>query len=160
MVKLAVMRQGREVDAVPFQPLRMLILTDDDRGFCGKVVPEMKRLLEHRAFLVDTHRVADGPVDIKSYRGMILGSPVYGAGIRGVGPTPALTAFVEALPELDGMGVAAFCVYPIRPGTTLPRMKGLILARGGSFVASWAFWLLQPDRGAHILPTECMVRIR
>lgn len=145
---------------MPFQPIRLLILYDDDRGYCGKVIPTMKRLLEDRAFVVDTHRVADGPVDVGPYRGLVLGSPVFGAGLRGVGPTDALVAFVEALPDLDGKKVAVFCVYPLRPGTTLARMKSLALARGADFVTAWGYSLLHPDRGAHMLPTECMVRIR
>lgn len=145
---------------MPFQPLRLLILFDDDQGYCASVIPRMKRLLEDRAFVVDVHRVQDGPVDVGPYRGIVLGSPVFGAGIRGVGPTLALTDAVEALPDLDGKKVATFCVYPLRPGTTLARMKGMVLAKGADFVASWGYWLARPEPGEHMLPTECMVRIR
>ena len=145
---------------MPFRPLRLLVLYDDARGHCVRVVPAMKTLLEQRGFVVDTHRVADGPIDVSPYRGLVIGTPVFGAGVRGVGPTDALTAFVEALPDLDDKKVALFCVYELRPGTTFDRMKALIYDKGGDVVVTWGYWLLRPDRGAHILPAECMVRIR
>lgn len=145
---------------MPFRPLRLLIYFDDARERCGRVVPRMKELLEHRAFLVDTATVADGPVDLSPYQGLVLGSPVFGLGIRGVGPTPALTAAVEAMPDLDDLKVALFCVYTLSPGTTFDRMRGLVLSKGATFVAEHAYSLFQPTRGDHVLPTECMVRIR
>lgn len=145
---------------MPFRPLRVLILIDDDRGRCSRVVPRMRELLEHRAFLVDTHRIQDGPVDITPYKGLIVGSPCFGFGIKGVGPTEALTRFVAELPDLDGVKAAVFCVYELSPGTTLDRMKGMMFEKGADFVAAHAYSLLRPSRGEHILPTECMVRVR
>ncbi|MBK8181032.1 MAG: hypothetical protein IPK67_19525 [Planctomycetes bacterium] len=41
------------------------------------MIPRMKELLEHRAFLVDVHRIQDGPIDVTPYKGLILGSPSY-----------------------------------------------------------------------------------
>lgn len=145
---------------MPFSPIRLLVLYDDARGYCGRVVPRMKELLEHRAFVVDTHRIQDGPVDIAPYSGLVIGSPVFGLGIKGVGPTAALTTFIEGLSGLDEKRVALFCVYETRPGTTFDRMKGLVLQQGAEFVASHGYWLLQPHRDEHIIPAECMVRIR
>lgn len=145
---------------VPFRPQRLLIYFDDERGRCGRVVPRMKELLEHRAFLVDTATVAQGPVDLSPYQGLVLGTPVFGLGIRGVGPTPALTAAVEAMDGLDELKVALFCVYTLSPGTTFDRMRGLVLSKGATFVAEHAYALLRPSDGEHALPTECMVRIR
>jgi hypothetical protein len=144
---------------LPFTPLRLLILIDDDRGWCGRVVQAMKEMLEHRAFLVDVHRIQDGPIDVRAYRGLVVGSPVYGVGLRGVGPTEALTRFVQALPDLEGKKAAVFCVYPLRPGLTLDRMKGLMLEKGCELVAAHPYSLLRPS-GEHIIPAECMVRIR
>lgn len=145
---------------MPFRALRLLILHDDAGGLCARVIPRMKELLEHRAFLVDVHRIQDGPIDISPYKGLILGSPTYGLGIRGAGPTQALQDFVAALPDLDGVKAAAFCVYRLRPGVTLDRMKGMIFEKGADLVTAQAYSALRPTEGEHILPTECMVRIR
>lgn len=144
---------------MPFTPARLLILIDDDRGWCSRVVRVMREMLEHRAFQVDTHRIQDGPVDVAPYCGIVVGSPVYGIGLRGVGPTPALTAFIQALPDLEGKKAAVFCVYPLRPGLTLDRMKGLMLEKGCELVAAHPYSLFRPA-GEHIIPAECMVRIR
>lgn len=145
---------------MPFRPLRLLIFYDDARGYCGRVVPTMKTLLEQRAFLVDTHRVGDGPIDVSPYKGFIFGSPCFGLGIRGVGPTPALAEAVAGLGDLEGRKAAVYCVHEVRPGTTLDRMKGMIFEQGMELVAAHAFWVLKPHEGEHILPTECMVRVR
>ncbi len=146
---------------MPFQPIKLLVLYDDRKGYCGRVVPRMVEMLRHRAFLVDTHRIEDGPVDIEPYKGLVLGSPVFGLGLRGVGPTPELTRYVvDELPDLDERKVAVFCVHELRPGLTLDRMKGLVRERGGEPIAAWAYWLLRPRRGEHVIPAECMVRIR
>ncbi|NOY28191.1 MAG: hypothetical protein GXP62_20190 [Oligoflexia bacterium] len=145
---------------MPFTPIRLLILIDDARGYCSRVVPRMKELLEQRAFAVDVHRIQDGPVDIAPYRGLVIGSPAFGLGIKGAGPTPELTAFIQALEDLDEKKVALFCVYQLRPGTTFDRMKGLVLELGADFVASHAYSLLRPHDMEHVIPAECMVRIR
>ena len=145
---------------MPFRPLRVLILFDDDRGRGAAVIPRMKELLEHRAFVVDTHRIQDGPVDVSPYKGLIVGSPCFGFGIKGIGPTEALQRYVSALPDLDGVKAAVFCVYELGHGTTLDRMKGMMFEKGCDFVAAHAYSMLRPSRGEHILPTECMVRIR
>lgn len=120
----------------------------------------MKELLEHRAFVVDVHRIQDGPVDVTPYKGLILGSPCYGLGIKGVGPSEALQALVKDTPDWSGKKAAVYCVYELSPGTTLDRMKGMIYEKGADFVAAHAYSMLRPSNGEHILPTECMVRIR
>jgi hypothetical protein len=145
---------------MPFQPLRLAVIYDNQRGHCGRVVPRMKTLLEERAFLVDTHDVARGPFDVAPYAGLILGTPVLGLGWQGVGPTPALRAFVDAIPDLAGLRVAIFCVYEIRPGDSFDRMKNQLFDKGADFVAQHAFWVLRPQWNEHVIPAECMVRIR
>ncbi len=146
---------------MPFQPLKLLVLFDDRRGYCARVIPKMTELLQYRAFQVDTHRIQDGPVDIQPYAGLIMGSPVFGLGLKGVGPTPELTRYVlDELPDLDDKKVAVFCVYEVRSGLTLDRMKGLIYEKGAQLVVAHGYSLLKPHRAEHILPTECMVRIR
>ena len=67
---------------------------------------------------------------------------------------------MSALPDLDGVKAAVFCVYELGHGTTLDRMKGMMFEKGCDFVAAHAYSMLRPSRGEHILPTECMVRVR
>ncbi len=145
---------------MPFQPIHVCIVYDNARGHCGRVVPRMKEMLEHRAFIVDTHEIGEGPLDIAPYAGLIVGTPVTGLGIRGQGPTPRLRAFIEELPDLDEHKLAIFCVYEARPGNTFDRMKNVLLEKGAQFVAEHAFWVLKPHGGDHIIPAECMIRIR
>ena len=136
------------------------MLYDNARGFCGRSVRELARLLEQRAFIVDTHDIADGPVALEDYTGLVVGSPVFGLGLRGVGPTHALTRYVADLPSLEGRRVASFCVYASRPGNTLARMRQMLTAKGAELVVEQAFWVAAPKRDVHVIPTECMVRMR
>ena len=145
---------------MPFEPLHVCIVYDNARGHCGRVVPRMREMLEHRAFQVDTHEVGDGPLDIDAYQGLIFGTPATGLGVRGQGPSHRLRSFIEELPDLDEHKVAIFCVYELRPGNTFDRMKNVLFEKGAQFVAEHAFWLVAPHRGDHIIPAECMVRIR
>jgi hypothetical protein len=153
-------RAGYQAD-VPFRPLRLLLLFDDARGFCGRVVPRMKSLLEQRAFLVDDHEVGNGPLpELEQYAGIVVGSPVFGLGIRGVGPTERLARAVGSIPSLEDHAVALFCVHAVRPGTTLDRMRAMVHEKGARVVAAQGYALARPGYGDHVLPTECMVRIR
>ena len=145
---------------MPFVPLHLLILFDDNLGYCAKVVPTMKEMLENRAFIVDVHRIQDGPIDISSYRGVIIGAPVVGMGFRRMAPGPDLFSFIQDLPDLDDFAVAIFCVYPLQPGTSLERMKGLLLEKGAEVVASRGYPLLRLDPADTVIPAECMARIR
>lgn len=145
---------------MPFEPLRLCIIHDNARGHCGRVVPLMKEMLEERAFEVDVHEISQGSLDLAPYAGLVIGTPVFGLGIRSVGPTPALRSFIEDLPDLEDHKVAVFCVYETRPGRTFDRMKNLLFDKGADFVAEHAYWFLQPRRHAHIIPAECMIRIR
>ena len=146
---------------VPFVPLRVLILFDDEAGLCRKVVPRMKQMLEERAFKVDVHTIQEGVVELDPYAGVILGSPVFGLGLKGVGPTERLTRYVlDELDDWDELKAAVFCCPQLLPGLTLDRMKGLILEKGADFVAAHSYSPMHPDRGEHIIPAECMVRVR
>ena len=71
--------------------------------------------------------------------------------------TALLTATTELIPEYrDG----EFTVYATRPGDSLQRLKGLALRTGARFIAWHGFPRWNLNRGAHILPAECMVRVR
>ena len=49
-------------ETVPFEPIPLLIIIDDTRGWCAKVVPELVELLANRGFKPQVHRIQDGPV--------------------------------------------------------------------------------------------------
>ena len=145
-----------------FRPLHLLIAYDDTHCLCGRVVPRMKTLLEDRAFRISTLELQDTPseLELSDYHGLVLGTPALGLGLRGVGPSPRVRAFVESLGPLEELKVAIFCVFEGRPGYTLRNTRQLVLDHGGQVVATQAYWALRPARDEHILPAECMVRIR
>jgi flavorubredoxin len=145
---------------MPFQPIQLLLLYDDQHNYCGRVVNGMTLMLERRGFNVRIHRIQDGPIDIKPYKGLVIGSPTFGLGVRGVAPTKKLFEYVQNLEEFDRHKVAVFCVYPVQLGTSLDRMKGMVLEKGGEVVAARGYPLWKLDPHDHVIPTECMVRIR
>ncbi|MCB9763317.1 MAG: hypothetical protein H6739_26360 [Alphaproteobacteria bacterium] len=147
---------------MPFKPLRLLIAYDDTRGLCGRVVPDLKQRLEDRAFEVTLLEIGDTPpeVDLASFDGLVLGTPAFGLGWRGVGPTERVRRFIEAQEDLDEVRVAVFCVYELAPGWTLRNTRQLVLDHGGEVVCAHAYAALRPQADAHVLPAECMVRIR
>lgn len=148
---------------MPFQPLRILIAYDDARGLCGRVVPRMKQLLEDRAFEVDLLEIPERaePVDLYGYAGLVLGTPAFGLGWRGVGPSERVQRWVAAqAEELGEVKVAIFCVAELRPGWTLRNTRQLVRDSGGEVICTQAYSALRPAYEEHVLPAECMVRIR
>lgn len=143
-----------------FKPIHIAIIYDNTRGLTGRVVPRMKEMLEQRAFTVDIHEVGSGPFDPEKYAGLIIGTPVTGLAIRGAGPSDKIRHFIEELPTLDEKPVAIFSVYELRQGMTFDKMKNVLFEKDITFVAEHAFWFLNPNKGDHIIPAECMVRIR
>ncbi len=121
----------------------------------------MKRLLEDRAFLVEEVSLgSQEDVDATSFDGLVLGIPVPGLGLRGGGVSPSMRRFVESLGDLEEVRVAMFSVYTVRSGDTLELFRALLEERGAEVVAAQALSRLVPARNEHVLPTECMVRIR
>lgn len=148
---------------MPFTPLRLLVAYDPAGGLCGGVLPRMKQLLEDRAFEVDVMEIPEDPepVDLYDYAGLILGTPAFGIGWRGVGPTERVERWVKAqAEELDEVRVAIFCVAQLRPGWTLRNTQQLVRDLGGEVVCTQAYSALRPEHEEHVLPAECMVRIR
>ncbi|MCB9743219.1 MAG: hypothetical protein H6741_14355 [Alphaproteobacteria bacterium] len=146
-----------------FKPLRLLIAYDPEGGLCARVVPRMKQLLEDRAFEVDVMEITDDPqpVDLYECAGLVLGTPAFGLGWRGVGPTERVARWVKAqADELDEVRVAVFCVAQTRPGWTLRNTRQLVRDLGGEVVCSQAYAAWNPSHEEHVLPAECMVRIR
>jgi len=145
---------------VPFEPIPLLVIIDDTRGWCAKVVPEMVELLANRGFQTKVQRIQDGPVELGDHRAVLLGAPTFGLGIRERAPTEAFAAYVEAMDGLDEVSVGVFTVYATRPGDSLQRLKGLVLRTGARFIAWHGYPRWNVSKGAHVLPAECMVRVR
>ena len=154
------MKRYIEVKSMPFSPIPMLILYDDAYGHCRRVLPGLEPLLSHRGFAVQSHRIQDGPIDIRPFKGLIIGSPVSGLGFKGAAPSEALFEYVQALDGFERHKIAVFCVYPFRLGTSLDRMKGMVLEKGGEIVAARAYPLFKLNPDDHVIAAECMVRIR
>ncbi|MDP2310299.1 MAG: hypothetical protein Q8P18_30060 [Pseudomonadota bacterium] len=149
---------------MPFKPIRLLIAYDDTRGFCGSVVPRMKQMLEERAFVVDTF-VIGGPdprerLDLELYTGLIVGAPVLRAGLRPSTLPEPVAAFLDGVDALDEKKLAVFSVYGLWPGTMVEALKQKVGELGGECVAEYAYWRLKPEWGEHVVPAECMIRIR
>lgn len=147
-------------DPVPFEPIPILILIDDTRGWCSKVVPRLVEMLSNRGFVVTVHEMSDGPVKLNGARAVLLGAPTFGLGIRERAPNDQFAAYVEAIDGLDEVSMGVFTVYATRPGDALQRMKGLVLRTGARFIAWHGYPRWNLEKGAHVLPAECMVRVR
>ncbi len=143
-----------------FQPIPLLIIVDDERGWCMDVVPRLVEMLTHRGFDVRSHRMQDGPVTLDGVRAVILGAPTFGLGIRSRAPREEFVEYVEAIDGIDEVQIAVFTVYQTRPGDSLQRLKGLVLRVGAGFIAWHGYPKWDPSRGEHVLPAECMVRVR
>ena len=122
----------------------------------------MVELLEDRAFQVDTLVIPDSPeaLDLYDYNGLVVGTPSYGLGLRGAGPTDRVQRFIDAQDDVEEVRVAVFCVYQVRAGHTLRNTRQLILDKGGEVVCTHAYSKMRPGHDEHVLPAECMVRIR
>jgi hypothetical protein len=144
-----------------FSPLKLLMVTDNTRRFCGRVSPALQADLVHRAFEVEAYTLGDLPADlnVESYDGLVLGFPVFGSGRDGA-PSQAILDFVNSLGDLDEIRVALFCVYQVWEGPSLLRFQSILEGLGAEVHCSQAFWILRPKHRKHELPAEIMVRIR
>lgn len=146
-----------------FKNRRLLLAYDPARGHCAQVVPDMKEMLEARAFEVELHQIgtsdANG-LDLEAYHGLVLGTPATGSPLGSRAPSPAVLAFLEQVQGLDAVKVALFAVYGSRLGRTLETLRDVVENQGGEVVCSHAYWLGSPGHDSHVLPAECMVRIR
>ncbi len=145
---------------VPFKPLRLLIAYDDARGWCGAVVPRMKQMLEERAFVVDTHVIGGETPDLEPYAGVVLGAPMLGSGVRPATVPSSVDGFLSAAEGFDEKKVAVFSVFTALPGTMTDALKQKVGELGAEVVAEYAYWRLRPQAGEHVIPAECMIRIR
>jgi flavodoxin len=144
-----------------FTPLKLLLVYDNARRFCGRVAPDLKKALEDRAFEVESFPLDSIPQDleVEAYDGLVLGIPIFGSGRDG-GPSEAMTSFAKGLGDLDDHRVALFCVYQVWEGPSLLRFKAILEEQGAEVLCSQGFWVLRPQYRKHELPAEIMVRIR
>lgn len=145
---------------MPFKPVRLLIAYDDSRGFCGAVVPRMKQMLEERAFAVDTFVIGGALPDLERYTGLIVGAPVLRLGLRPSTLPDSVAVFLDGVDALDEKKLAVFSVYAVWPGTMVEALKQKVGELGAECVAEYAYWRLKPEWGEHVVPAECMIRIR
>ncbi len=145
---------------MPFKPIRILIAYDDTRGLCGSVVPRMKQMLEERAFRVDTFVIGGEAPDLEPYAGVVVGAPVPRLGLRPAIVPASVAAFLDGAEGLDEKKVAVFSVYTAFPGTLVDALKQKVGELGAECVAEYAYWRLKPEWGEHVVPAECMIRIR
>lgn len=143
-----------------FQPIPLLILVDDTKGWCSQVTPTLGEMLQNRGFVVDIHRMQDGPIALSGHRAVLLGAPTFGVGIKVRPPTDAFVDYVESIAGLDEVQIGVFTVCGVRSGDAVHRLKGLALRVGARFIAGHAYRRWNLEKGAHILPAECMVRVR
>ncbi|MEL6341982.1 MAG: hypothetical protein AAFV53_02540 [Myxococcota bacterium] len=142
---------------MPYAPLRLLLLFDTHGGLCGPLVPILRSQLEHRAFLVDTHPIQAGPIDIAPYAGLIVGIPVIHPRQPILHPRPR--AFLDGLP-LHGRPIAVFVVGRLWVGDTLQAARDDVVQRGARLVAARAYRTWWMDTHDESIADECMVRIR
>ncbi len=130
---------------------------DGAGGACRRVVPRMQRMLEDRAFVVTVAEIGEAPATLEEFDGVVLGTPV---GLRGGGPTAAVLDWIGRAEGIDEKRVALFSVFWVREGSALPALRSRLGELGAEVVIDYAYWALRPSEGEHLLPAECMVRIR
>lgn len=142
---------------MPFQPRRILVTYDPAGGRCAAVVARMRQMLEDRAFEVTVAPLAEAPADLEPFAGIVLGTPV---SLRGNGPSAAVLEWVGRASGLDEKKVALFSAFWALPGEALPKLRARLAELGVEVVVDHAYWLARPAEGEHLLPAECMIRIR
>jgi hypothetical protein len=141
----------------------LLLATHDPSGRCARVVTRLHAMLEARAFVVDRIALEEGtpPPDLAPYKGVVLGfaDPAW-LGVRAGSVPPVVGAFVDETPDLDERKVALFSVHRLRPSDALGQLAARVERRGAQVVVTHSYDGWAPQRAEHVVPAECMVRIR
>ena len=121
-------------------------------------------MLESRAFTVTRVALLDeaGPLpDLGSARGVVLGfaDPAW-LGLRVGGVPPAVARFVDEAEGLEERKVALFSVHRLRASDALGQLAARVERRGAQVVVTHSYDGWAPRRAEHVVPAECMVRIR
>ncbi len=144
-----------------FSPVRICLVYDPTGGLCVRVVPRMREMLEQRAFDVVVHPLDDGPPPpLGGARGVVIGSPVVGLGLRRLDPTPRVLRYLHEAEGLAERRVACFTVARLRVGDSSARLRAAVRAVRAEVVVDHGYVAWAPARDEHVLPAECMVRIR
>ena len=80
-----------------------------------------------------------GVADLAWATQVAIGTWVEGLVVAKVGPSKAMTSWIDALPPLGATPVGLFCTYAVSPKQTLESMKRGLEARGANVVAQAAF---------------------
>ena len=143
--------------AVPFTPKKLLVTYDPAGGLCARVVPEMVKMLEDRAFVVEVQPIAAGELSVEDYHGVVLGTPV---GLRGGGASEPALGWVGRAQGIEEKKVAVFSAFWLREGGAAAQLRRKVEETGAEVVVDYGYWLVRPADGKQVLPAECMVRIR
>ena len=120
----------------------------------------MDRIQTAASFDVDVFELGGTIPDLTPYKGIILGSPVLGMGLRRDEPGEAVENFVAQAQEIGEKKLALFTVCRAFPGKILLKMRELVEKQGSTVVVMQAYNYFRPEEDDHILPAECMIRIR
>lgn len=142
---------------MPFVAKKLLLTYDPALGFCARVLPRMVKMLEDRAFIVESRPIEAGEVSVEDYDGVVIGTPV---GLRGGGASQKTLDWVGRAQGLEEKRVAVFSAFWLREGGAAAQLRRKVEETGAEVVVDVPYWLLKPDDGEQILPAECMVRIR
>ncbi len=142
---------------MPFKPKPLLIVHDPRGGHCARVVPRMQSMLQDRGFTVTVATTDAAPTDLEDFAGVVIGTPTT---LRGEGPSAAVLEWLGRAEALDEKKVAIFSTFWALPGAALDHLRARLAELGAEVVVEHAYWLARPSEGEHVLPAECMVRIR
>ena len=150
---------------VPYRRRQVLLVYDASGGLVEQVLERQVEMLADRGFDAELLRL-DGAVpddldfDPEEWDGLIVAVPVSGSGLRGGAPSPVVLDFLDACEDLDELRVALLAVYRLKPGKALEALEEKVAELGGEVICSHPLWLMRPTHEEHVVPAECMVRMR
>lgn len=147
---------------MPFTPLPLLLATYTPTGRGDAVLAGLVGMLEDRAFVVTRVALGRDPVpDPATFRGVVLAVEDPGLlGLRDHGPPAPAEAFLRDTPGLDAVPLALLTLHRLRGGQLGGRLRTLAESRGVRIAVVHAMRVGAPHRDAHVVPAECMVRMR
>ncbi|GEM_PF-1227307 len=150
---------------VPYQRKRVLVVFDGEGGLVEQILDRQVEMLEARGFDAELLKLSgsvpdDLDFDPEEWDGLIVAAPVSGTGLRGGAPSPLILDFLDACDDLDELKVAVLTVYRLQPGKALEALEEKVGELGGDVICAHQLWLMRPTHEEHVVPAECMVRMR
>jgi hypothetical protein len=147
---------------VPFTPLPLLLVTHTPAGRGDAVLDGLVGMLEDRAFVVRRVPLATAtPPDPAGFRGVVLAVEDPGLlGLRDHGVPAPVEAFLRRTPGLEAVPLAILTLHRVRRGPLGEALRRAAEARGVRIAVVHAMREGAPERDAHVVPAECMVRMR